>query len=210
MRALYVIDMNKAFGKGSPLAVDGAEEIIEGVNRLMAEGYQGDPFDVILASYEEHQKANRYLASTYKVEPNTRVTVNGIEVYCWVEHAMTGTSEVEPLDGVRIELFNAIFRKGWDHYEHPYSSMMALLMYGSIETKMTAIEYLKKRGITELVIVGLAYDFCVGETALEAVKHFKVTVIKSLTGSVFPETECAMDDKLEKAGVTVVWLEERK
>ncbi|MEK7512505.1 MAG: isochorismatase family protein [Patescibacteria group bacterium] len=206
MRALGVIDMHGAFGPGGGLAVPGAMEIIPGINKLMIEGWRGENFAAKVGSYEEHLPGNLYLASTYpNVKPNDRIIVNGMDVYCWIDHGMSGTWECEPLPGLRVDLFHAIFRKGYDRHTHPYSSMMALFMYGSVETKLTLAQYLKDRGIIEIIFVGLAFDFCVGESALEAVKlGFKVTVIKSLTGSVFPHTEKAMMEKLIAAGVEVV------
>jgi len=206
MKALGVIDMQGAFGPGGSLAVFGAMEIVPGINRIMIEGWRGEKFDSLVTSYEEHRVGNLYLASTYPgVKPNDRIVVNGIDVYCWVDHAMEGTWECEPLPGLRYDLFNGIFRKGYDRHTHPYSSMMALFMFGSVETKLTMAQYLKDRGITEIIFVGLAFDFCVGEAALEAIKRgFKVTVIKSLTGSVFEHTEKAMIEKLLAAGVTIV------
>jgi nicotinamidase/pyrazinamidase len=203
-RALLLVDLCNAFFKKGGLAVPGAEEIIAAINKLIMEGDEQGVFDLILASYEEHLPGNLYLASTHGVPPFSDVVINGGPKRVWPDHGMTGTDECKFYPGLRIDLVTAVFRKGYELDSHPYSSMQAKMMFGGVELPVSVEQFMRAHDVDEVVVVGLAFDYCAGESALEGAKlGFNVSMIKSLSPSIAEDSEQFMMAQLEKARIEV-------
>lgn len=204
-RALVIVDPCGAFFKSGGLPVPGAEDAIPGINRLMMEGDSEGKFDLVIASYEEHRKGNLYLASTYGVEPFTDVVIDGGPKRVWPDHGMEGTDECKFYPGLRIDLVDAIFRKGYDLETHPYSSFPAKLMLQGVELPVGLEQYLRAHGITEVVVVGFAFDYCAGETALDSAEcGFRTIVLVKFSPSISPDTQEFMLKRLQAARIEVV------
>ena len=204
-RALILVDLCNAFFKNGGLAVVGAEEIVPGINKLIMEGDNEGKFDLVVASYEEHRSGNLYLAKTQGVEPFADVIIDGNPKRVWPDHAMEGTDECKFYPGLRIDLVDAIFRKGYDLNTHPYSSFPGKLMWNGVELPVDLIQFLRANGITEIVVVGLAFDYCAGETALDGMQFcFKTTILRPYSPAIAEDTALFMQKRLEKARVTIV------
>ena len=203
-RALILVDLCGAFFKNGGLPVPGAEETIPGINRLIMEGDDEGAFDLVVASYEEHRKGNLYLASTHGVADYSDVIIDGGPKRVWPDHGMEGTDEAKFYPGLRIDLVNAVFRKGYELDTHPYSSFPAKLMLEGVELPVGLEQFLLAHGITEVVVVGLAFDYCAGETALDAAKFgFKTTVLQQFSPSISPDSQEFMLKRLQAARIEV-------
>ncbi|KKR07751.1 MAG: Nicotinamidase-like protein amidase [Parcubacteria group bacterium GW2011_GWC2_39_14] len=204
-RALILVDLCGAFFKNGGLPVPGAEETIPGINKLIMEGDENGKFDLVVASYEEHRPGNLYLASTHGVDPFTDVVIDGNPKKVWPDHGMTGTDEAKFYPGLRIDLVDAIFRKGYDLNTHPYSSFPGKLMWNGVELPVDLVQFLRANGITEIVVVGLAFDYCAGETALDGVEFgFKTSILRQYSPAIAEESAGFMFKRLFAARVEIV------
>jgi len=204
-RALVLVDLCGAFFKNGGLPVPGAEETIPGINKLIIDGDEKGAFDLVVASYEEHRPGNLYLASTHGVAPFSDVVIDGNPKRVWPDHGMTGTDEAKFYPGLRIDLVDAIFRKGYELNTHPYSSFPGKLMWNGVELPVDLDQFLKANGITEIVVVGLAFDYCAGETALDGVQFgFKTTMLRQFSPAIADDSARFMLQRLQQARVTVV------
>ena len=203
--ALILVDLCGAFFKKGGLPVEGAEETIPGINRLIMEGDDQGLFDLVVASYEEHREGNLFLAETHGVPDYSDVIIDGGPKRVWPKHGMEGTDECKFYPGLRIDLVNAVFRKGYELDKHPYSSFPAKLMLEGVELPVGLEQFLLAHGITEVVVVGLALDYCAGETALDAAKcGFKTTVLQEFSPSIAPDSQEFMLKRLKAARIEVL------
>jgi nicotinamidase/pyrazinamidase len=104
-----------------------------------------------------------------------------------------------------MKLISRIFKKGMDPRVDSYSAFYD----NDHKTKTRLSEYLKANGVTDLFVVGLAEDYCVGYSALDAQKEgFRTTVVTDATQCVAEDSQRKMRKKLEKAGVEMTTSEE--
>ncbi|WP_412541804.1 isochorismatase family protein [Longispora sp. K20-0274] len=190
MRALIIVDVQNDFCEGGSLAVTGGAAVAAGVTAALRSG-GADPvelrpgrWDHVVATQDHH------------IDPGAHFSDTPDYVDSWPVHCVVGTAgqEFHPaLDTDRIE---AVFHKG--EYAAAYSGFE-----GAAEG-VTLAAWLRDRGVTEVDVVGIATDYCVRATALDAAREgFATTVLTSLTAGVAPEsTERALAD-LRAAGVTV-------
>jgi nicotinamidase/pyrazinamidase len=155
-RALLIIDFQNDFTPGGALAVSDGDTIAPKINALAASG----DYDLVIATRDWHP------ADHGSFEPQ-----GGI----WPVHCVAGTqgAQLHPdLDRTRIDI---VVDKGQDVKTNGYS--------GFEGTDLEDI--LRERGITQVTVVGLATDYCVKNTALDALKAgFQVTVDSSAARGV--------------------------
>jgi nicotinamidase/pyrazinamidase len=146
--ALVIVDFQNDFTPGGALAVSGGDEIAARVNELAA-----DPrFELVVATRDWHPREHGSFA------------VHGGP---WPEHCVQGSPGAELHPALERERLHVVIDKGQDPSTEGYS--------GFDETEL--LELLRERGIERLTIVGLATDYCVKHTALDALGHgFEVTV----------------------------------
>jgi nicotinamidase/pyrazinamidase len=125
------------------------------------------------------------------------IDVAGKKQVLWPPHCVQKTENAKVLlDG---KMFAAIVKKGKDKKYDSYSGFQD---DGGARTELNQL--LKKAGITEVIIYGLATDYCVKATALDAVKAgYKVTVIEGLSKGVAPDTTLKALEEMAQKGVTV-------
>jgi nicotinamidase/pyrazinamidase len=147
-RALVIVDFQNDFTPGGALAVDGGDEIVGRVNELAA----SEAFDLVIATRDWHPPAHGSFAR---------------QGGPWPEHCVQGTlgAELHPaLDRSRVDI---VLDKGQDPATEGYSGFEA--------TDLARL--LRDRGVEELCVIGLATDYCVRNTALDALREgFAVTV----------------------------------
>jgi len=120
------------------------------------------------------------------------------EQVLWPPHCVQGTQGARVL--VDNNLFLAIVKKGQDKNFDSYSGFQD---DGGAKTEMERI--LKAKGIERLIIYGIATDYCVKATALDAASAgFKVTVVEELCRGVAPETSAKALEEMRAKGITVV------
>ncbi|MCC6747908.1 MAG: bifunctional nicotinamidase/pyrazinamidase [Deltaproteobacteria bacterium] len=170
-RALLIVDPQNAFMPGGALAVKHGDRIVPVANRLMG------LFDLVVVSLDWHP-ANH--GSFVTQHPGKQVfdviDLHGIQQVLWPKHAPRGRkgSDIHPgLDRKRI---THLVLKGNDKRVDSYSAF-----YDNGRRSSTGLAaYLRSKGIEELYVMGLATDYCVKFTVLDAVKEgFTTHVIKA-------------------------------
>jgi nicotinamidase/pyrazinamidase len=126
------------------------------------------------------------------------IQIEGRTQVLWPPHCVQGTENA----GVLMDnnLFVAIVKKGKDKRYDSYSGFQD---DGGAITEMNAI--LKRNGIKELIVYGIATDYCVKDTAIDAADAgYKVTVVEGLSKGVAPETTARALDEMKAKGITLV------
>lgn len=162
MKALLVIDVQKDFCAGGSLAVAGADEIIPLVNTLMKRSF--DNGELVVASQDWHPANHGSFASVNNAPVFSLGTLSGMPQVMWPDHC------VEWTDGAAFhtDLLDApfVFCKGLDPAVDSYSAF-----FDNGGANPSGLDkFLKERNVDEVMIVGLATDYCVKFTALDAVK----------------------------------------
>ncbi|CUH45095.1 bifunctional nicotinamidase/pyrazinamidase [Ruegeria atlantica] len=165
--ALIVIDVQNDFCPGGALAVPGGHEIVDPINTMMAE------FDAVILTQDWHPAGHSSFASEHDGKAPLDMTEMhyGPQVL-WPDHCVQGTdgAEFHPDLNTHADL---VIRKGFRSSIDSYSAF-----FENDQKTPTGLEgYLKSRGITKLTLVGLATDFCVHFSAVDAARlGFDVTV----------------------------------
>ncbi|MBE0617456.1 MAG: isochorismatase family protein, partial [Proteobacteria bacterium] len=168
------------------------EKIQKATESLKKKGYP------IYATQDWHPKDHiSFFTNHPGKKPFEVVSVDGRDQVLWPPHCVQDTEGAKIL--LDNNLFTAIVKKGKDKNFDSYSGFQD---DGGARTEM--YEVLKKDGIKELIVYGIATDYCVRFTAIHAVKAgYKVTVIEDLTANIAPDSAAeARKDMLEN-GVTL-------
>ena len=176
MNALIIVDVQNDFVPGGALAVPDGNAIIPLINRIQGR------FDLVVATQDWHPPdhgsfaANHAGKSVYDV-----IDLNGLPQVLWPVHCVQGTAGaafVPTLDTRRIDY---VFRKGTDASIDSYSGF-----FDNGHRKSTGMgEYLRERGVRDVYICGLATDYCVKFTALDAVQlGYPTTLIEDASRGV--------------------------
>jgi nicotinamidase/pyrazinamidase len=197
MKALLLIDIQNDFLPGGALAVRDGHEVVPVANRLMRE------YELVVATQDWHPGNHRSFASQH---PGRRVgdvvEHEDLAQILWPDHCVQGTHGAEFAPGLDTAGVHHVVQKGTDRNIDSYSGF-----FDNARRKATGLEqYLRARNVDEVHIVGLATDYCVKFTALDAVALGFRTVV--LTEGV-REVELQLGDRrraideMEAAGVTV-------
>ena len=174
--ALLVIDMQLDFLPGGALAVADGDSILPGINVLAAR------FDHVLLTQDWHPRGHISFASTHGLQPftDTIEAPYGTQTL-WPDHCIQGTRGAELHPNLSIPHAELILRKG---FRKDIDSYSAFTENDRVTTTGLAA-YLQARGLTRLFFTGLAYDFCVGFSALAAARlGFESIVIEDLSRAV--------------------------
>lgn len=169
MKTLIVVDIQNDFLAGGALAVKHGNEIIPVVNKLMSS------FDLVVATQDWHPADHESFASNHQDRKVGEVIdLHGLAQVLWPDHCIQNTEGAELSSEIDPQLIHRIFRKGTDPRVDSYSGFFDNGKKN--ETGLAA--YLKDKQVNELFIVGLATDYCVKFTALDAVSlGFETTII---------------------------------
>lgn len=174
-KALIVIDVQNDFCPGGALAVPGGDEIVDGINAMMPE------FDAVVLTQDWHPAGHSSFASSHDgQDPMSVIEMPYGPQVLWPDHCIQGSEGAAFHSGLRVD-GDLIIRKGFNPAIDSYSAF-----FENDHTTPTGLEgYLRTRGITELTLVGLALDFCVNYSAVDAAKlGFDVVVIEALTRAI--------------------------
>jgi nicotinamidase/pyrazinamidase len=179
--ALLVIDLQLDFlparsGLGGALAVPAGDEIIPGINTLAAR------FDHVILTQDWHPAGHISFASTHGLQPftDTIQAPYGTQ-HLWPDHCLQGTPGAALAPELNIPHAELILRKGFRPNLDSYSAFTE--NDGTTTTGLAA--YLQARGLQRLFFTGLAYDYCVGFSALAATRlGFESYVIEDLTRGI--------------------------
>lgn len=197
MQALIVIDVQNDFCPGGALAVPEGDRIVPGINGLMSQ------FDAVVLTQDWHPTGHSSFASSHRGSGSYEVIEMpyGPQVL-WPDHCIQGSEGAKfhgSLDADRADL---IIRKGYNPAIDSYSAFFE----NDHETPTGLEGYLRTRGIEQLVLVGLALDFCVNFSAVDAAKlGFKVEVRQALCRAIdLDGSQANAVDAMKTAGVTLV------
>lgn len=196
MDALLIVDLQNDFCPGGALAVPEGDEIVPTVNELARQ------FDHVIQTQDWHPKGHQSFASSHPgEEPFAQVEVDYGTQTLWPDHCVQGTEGAEfhpDLDTTQSEL---IIRKGFRREIDSYSAFRE--NDGSTPTGLEG--YLRERGIDTLYVVGLATDYCVKWSAVDAAElGFDVYVIEEAVRGIDQDGSVAQAWKeMNDAGVQI-------
>jgi nicotinamidase/pyrazinamidase len=201
-RALLIVDVQNGFCADGNLPVPGGDEVVPVINRLMAEG----DYDLIVASQDWHPPHHKSFASQHPgKKPFDMGSLRGKPQVMWPDHCVQGTRDAELHPELDTERIHFVQRKGEDSEVDSYSAFR-----DNHAERLTGLHRaLIERGISELDICGLATDYCVKFSALDAaalLPGVKVRVIENASRGITPEGVAAALAELQQAGVEVVRL----
>lgn len=176
MHALLVIDVQNDFCDGGALAVPEGSSIVAGINAIM------DQFDAVVLTQDWHPAGHSSFASSHEGKAPFDLTEMpyGPQVL-WPDHCVMGTDGAAFHPQLDTDRADMIIRKGYNPAIDSYSAFFE----NDHETATGLEGYLRTRGITEVTVVGLALDFCVNYSAVDAAGlGFKVTVKTGLCRAI--------------------------
>ncbi|MCR9114797.1 MAG: bifunctional nicotinamidase/pyrazinamidase [Rhodobacteraceae bacterium] len=194
--ALIVIDVQNDFCPGGALAVAGGDEIVPGINALMSE------FAAVILTQDWHPAGHSSFASNHAGKAPFEVTgmPYGPQVL-WPDHCVQGTPGAAFHAGLDTDRADMIVRKGYNPAIDSYSAFFE----NDHETPTGLHGYLQTRGIDRLTMAGLATDFCVNFSAVDAARlGYDVTVRTDLCRAIdLDGSLAAAVDGMTAAGVTL-------
>jgi nicotinamidase/pyrazinamidase len=180
-RALIVVDVQNDFCEGGSLAVAGGAEVAERIAALIADEHG---YDQVVATRDHH------------IDPGDHFAEQPDFVDSWPAHCVAHTAGAEHHPSLVDAPFAAIFDKG--AYAAAYSGFEGTSADGE-----PLAAWLRSRGVDRVDVCGIATDYCVKATALDAARHdFATTVLLDLTAAVDPTNTDAVLADLAEAGVT--------
>ena len=196
MHALIVIDVQNDFCPGGALAVEHGDEIVQPINALMAE------FDAVVLTQDWHPAGHSSFASTHDGKaPFDMVEMPYGPQVLWPDHCIQGSPGANFHTELEMDRADLIIRKGFRAAIDSYSAF-----FENDHKTPTGLEgYLRTRGIDTLTLVGLATDFCVNFSAVDAAKlGFAVTVRQDLCRGIDLDGSLkAALDGMKEAGVAL-------
>ena len=159
--ALIVIDMQNDFCPGGALAVPGGDQIVQGINAMMPR------FDSVILTQDWHPAGHSSFASSHPGKgPYELTDMDYGPQVLWPDHCVQGTGGAAFHSGLNTTHADLIIRKGYNPKIDSYSA----LFENDQSTPTGLLGYLRTRGIGRLTFVGLALDFCVNFSAVDAAK----------------------------------------
>jgi nicotinamidase/pyrazinamidase len=161
MRALILVDLQYDFMPGGALAVPRGEETIVVARRLMPR------FETVVATQDWHPPDHQSFAASHPgTEPGQTIQVEGLDQVLWPVHCVQGTRGAALHDGIDQRRLARVFQKGMDPRFDSYSGF-----FDNGHKKATGLrEWLNERRVSQLYVLGLATDYCVKHTVLDALE----------------------------------------
>ncbi|SCX03620.1 bifunctional nicotinamidase/pyrazinamidase [Agrobacterium rosae] len=200
MKALLLIDIQNGFCPGGNLAVTDGDTIVPIANALIDNG----GYDLIVASQDWHPANHGSFASQHPgKQPFEMGKLSGKPQVMWPDHCVQGTADAEFHPDLNAQAFDYVQQKGENPAVDSYSAFR-----DNDQFAMTGLaDYLERQGVTVLDLCGLATDYCVSFSALDAVDMLpavKVRFIEDASRGIDPEGIKAAIAAMRAKGVTVV------
>ena len=184
MRALIVVDVQNDFCEGGSLAVTGGAAVAAAISEYLA-GPEGAGYDHVIASRDHH------------IDPGDHFSSHPDFAGSWPPHCVAGTPGAQFHPRLDTSHVDVVFSKG--AHEAAYSAFE-----GADEAGTPLADWLRQRGVGALDVVGIATDYCVRATALDAAREgFATQVLLGMTAGVDPVTTQEAVDALRAAGVSL-------
>ena len=198
MRALILVDLQYDFCPGGALAVANGDETIPIANRVMPH------FSTVVVTQDWHPADHKSFAvNNHGTKPGDVIDVNGLSQVMWPAHCVQETPGAEIHGGLDRAKLADVFKKGTDPDYDSYSGF-----FDNGHKKATGLgDYLTQRWVKQVYVMGLATDYCVKYTALDALQlGFEVFLIEDGCRAVElkPGDGDAAIEEMRAAGVHVV------
>ncbi|MCB0584118.1 MAG: bifunctional nicotinamidase/pyrazinamidase [Phaeodactylibacter sp.] len=169
MRALVVVDIQNDFCPGGALEVPEGDQVVPVANEMMKK------FNLVVATQDWHPANHGSFAANHPWRrPGDVIQLNGQEQILWPMHCVQGSFGAEFVPGLDTSCFRKVFVKGTDPEIDSYSGF-----FDNGHKKATGLGgYLQEQGVKEVYIQGLALDYCVKYSVLDALQlGFKTHVV---------------------------------
>lgn len=166
---MIIVDVQNDFCEGGALAVPEAKEIIPYINLLMEENH----YDQIVLTQDWHPADHKSFASNNGKNVGETIILNGVPQFMWPDHCVQGSNGAKFHPDLNISKVNHTVQKGTNSLIDSYSGFQDNNHF----MKTGLDDYLKYHDIQLVEIVGLALDYCVKFTALDAVANGYVTCV---------------------------------
>jgi len=194
--ALLIIDVQSDFCTGGALAVPGGEEVVAPINAMM------DAYPVRVLTQDWHPADHLSFASQHPDKAPMEMTemAYGPQVL-WPDHCVQGTPGAGFHPNLRTNDAHLVLRKGMTRTVDSYSAYFE----NDKTTPLGLDGWLRARGVEAVTVVGLAYDFCVAYSALDAARlGFQTTVLKSACRAIdLDGSAAAAEAQMIQAGIAV-------
>lgn len=203
-KALILVDVQNDFVPGGALPVPNGADVVAVANKAMRH------FDLVVATQDWHPADHRSFASQHKGgKVGDMVDLCGLQQMLWPDHCVQNTKGAELVQDLEIKKIDKVFHKGIDRNVDSYSGF-----FDNGHRNATGLDaYLKEQGVDEVTIMGLATDYCVKFTALDAIRQgFKASlIIEGVRGVEINKGDCEKAiDEMKKAGVEIVSMKSLK
>ena len=194
--ALIVTDVQLDFCPGGALAVPGGDEIVAPINAMMAR------FDAVVLTQDWHPADHMSFADNRPgATPYSTVSMPYGSQVLWPRHCVIGSAGAQFHPDLDVSRADLIIRKGYRPDIDSYSTFYE----NDRETPTGLAGYLRERGLEDLAFVGLAHDFCVSWSALDAARlGFRVEVLTRATRAIdLDGSRERADMVMRAAGITI-------
>jgi nicotinamidase/pyrazinamidase len=161
MKALIIVDLQNDFLPGGALPVPHGDEVIPVANELQRR------FELVLATQDWHPPDHGSFAANHSgKKPGDRIMLDGIEQILWPVHCVQHTHGAEFAPSFDTSRIAHVFHKGVERNIDSYSTF-----FDNAHRRHTGLaDYLEKHGIKDIYLMGLAVDYCVKYSVLDARK----------------------------------------
>jgi nicotinamidase/pyrazinamidase len=198
MRALVLVDLQYDFMPGGALAVARGDETVPVAQQLMPK------FDTVIATQDWHPRDHASFAANHSGrKPGELIDLDGLPQVLWPVHCVQGTRGAELHEALDKKRITAVFRKGIDKHIDSYSGF-----FDNGHKKATGLgDWIRDRTIKKIFVLGLATDYCVKFTVLDARQlGLEVTLVEDGCRAVnlAPDDGAKAIAAMREAGATVV------
>jgi nicotinamidase/pyrazinamidase len=168
LKALIVVDLQNDFMPGGSLAVRDGNQVVPLANALMSR------FDLVVATLDWHPANHGSFASQHEGKmPGELMKLKGLDQVLWPDHCVQNTKGSELVVELNQKAIHHRFYKGTDPNIDSYSAF-----FDNAHLKSTGLgDFLKEKGVEQLYVLGLATDYCVKYSVLDAIHlGFKTSV----------------------------------
>ncbi len=193
--ALIIVDLQKDFLPGGALAVKGGDEIVRPINLLMKN------FNLILATKDWHPENHVSFADSHGLPVGEVIDVYGFPQSLWPKHCLQNTQGAEFPDLLLSRYIDKIFYKGTKIDVDSYSAF-----FDNAKMGVTGLyRFLEHQKIAKLFFCGLASEFCVKHSVLDALElNFEVYLILDCCRGINPEDEKTALQQMQRDGAQII------
>nr|WP_281352105.1 bifunctional nicotinamidase/pyrazinamidase [Paracoccus aestuariivivens] len=194
---MIVVDMQVDFCPGGKLAVTGGDEIVEPINRMMAD------FDSVILTQDWHPANHSSFAENHPgATPFSLKQMPYGQQVLWPSHCVIGTAGAQFHPDLNLDRAETVIRKGFRPAIDSYSAFYE----NDYATPTGLTGYLRDRFLEDLYFVGLAHDFCVAWSAIDAARHgFRVSVIEDATRAIdLNNSRETARENMREAGISLI------